>query len=298
MTLSRPMIGHLAMLGFSVLISFSFTFGGMIAGEIDPGVLTLLRFTIASTVLACVAMLNRVSLMGVMRRAWAWLLIGGLFAAYFITMFEALSLTTPLATSALFTLTPLIAAGFGFVLLGLRPGSAMLAATLLGGFGALWVIFRADLQQLLALRLGPGEKLFLMGVMAHAAVPALTRRLAPGASSLEAALGTSLGSLVVTAAYAMPQTLLTDFSLLRPMVWFVALYLGVVTTAITFFLLQTAIARISPGKVMAYTYLLPSLVLVQGLVLHGRSEPAQIYWGVGVTLIALALLVFQDRQKA
>lgn len=292
------MIGHLAMLGFSVLISFSFTFGGMIAGEIDPGVLTLLRFTIASTVLACVAMLNRVSLMGVMRRAWAWLLIGGLFAAYFITMFEALSLTTPLATSALFTLTPLIAAGFGFVLLGLRPGSAMLAATLLGGFGALWVIFRADLQQLLALRLGPGEKLFLMGVMAHAAVPALTRRLAPGASSLEAALGTSLGSLVVTAAYAMPQTLLTDFSLLRPMVWFVALYLGVVTTAITFFLLQTAIARISPGKVMAYTYLLPSLVLVQGLVLHGRSEPAQIYWGVGVTLIALALLVFQDRQKA
>lgn len=297
MPLSRPMVGHLAMLSFTLLVSFSFTFGGMVAREIDPGVLTSLRFVIATTVLAIFARVSGIALMSILRGLWRWLIIGGLFAAYFITMFEALSLTTPLATSAVFTLTPLIATGFGRVLIGERPGRMMLSALLLGGLGALWVIFEADPKRMLSLSIGPGERLFFLGVVAHAAVPALTRRLAPGAASLEAALGTSVGALIVAGAYALPQTLATDFSALRPMVWYVALYLGVVTTAVTFFLLQVAIARITPGKVMAYTYLIPSHVVLQGLLIQGQREPVLIYVGIVLTLIALVILVKQDMQK-
>lgn len=282
------------MLGFAVLVSFSFTFGAMVAKDIDPGVLTLLRFVVATTALAIIAVLSGIQIRRILNRVWRWLVIGGLFAGYFITMFEALRLTTPLATSAVFTLTPLIAAGFGRVLIGARIGATMLSALILGGIGALWVIFRADLGLLLALGVGPGERLFFLGVVAHALVPALTRRLAPEASSLEAALGTSIGALLAAGIFALPDALVTEFSALRPLVWLVVLYLGLVTTALTFFLLQVAIARISPGKVMAYTYLMPSLVLAQSLVFQSRNEPPLIYVGVILTLAALIMLVLQD----
>lgn len=296
MTLSRPMVGHLAMLGFASLVSFSFTFGAMVARDIDPGVLTSLRFVVATLVLILVARLGGLPVQNVLHRSWRWLIIGGLFAAYFIAMFEALRLTSALATSAVFTLTPLIAAGLGWLLIGARSSLPMLGALVLGGIGALWVIFKGDLALFLALDIGPGERLFFMGVVAHAAIPALTRRLAPGAAPLEAALGTSLGALVISSLYALPQTVETEFTALRPLVWAVVLYLGVITTAVTFFLLQTGIARLSPGKVMAYTYLVPTLVLGQGLIFDGRQEAGVIYIGVALTLIALLILVWQDAQ--
>jgi drug/metabolite transporter (DMT)-like permease len=298
MRLSQPLIGHLAMLAFSILVSVSFTFGSVVASDIDPGVLTLLRFAVATLVLGSVALLSGTRLQGGLSHLWRWGVIGGLFAAYFITMFEALRLTTPLATAAVFTLTPLIAAGFGRALLGTKTSLPTLGTLLLGGVGALWVIFKADLSLLLSLSIGPGEQLFFLGVIAHAAVPAMTRRLAPEAAPLEAALGASFGALVIAGGYAIPPALVTDFTALRPLVWWLVLYLGVVTTAVTFFLIQVAIARIAPGKVMAYTYLVPSLVLLQSLVLWGQSEPPLIYLGVAATLVALGILVRQDTRAS
>jgi len=288
------MLGHLAMLVFAWLISFSFTLGALVAGDIDPGVLTGLRFVVATAALAFVAQISGLSWRTLWRNGWRWLIIGALFALYFITMFEALRLTTALATSAVFTLTPLIAAGFGWLLIGVRANGTTLVALVLGGVGAVWVIFKADLSLLLALSIGPGERLFFFGVIAHAAIPALTRRLCPNATALEAALGSSIGALILSGLYAAPEAVQTDFAALRPLVWGVILYLGLVTTAITFFLIQVAVPRIAPGKVMAYTYLLPSLVLGQSIVFHAQYEPALIYVGVILTLVALVILVLQD----
>ncbi|MCV6593953.1 MAG: DMT family transporter [Silicimonas sp.] len=297
MTLSRPLTGHLAMLAFSALVSFSFTFGNMVAGEIDPGLLTALRFLIAAAVLLGLARFRRTNLAAMIRGFWRWGVIGGLMAAYFITMFEALRLTTALATAAVFTLTPLMAAGFGRLLLGTRSGARVIGALILGGIGALWVIFRADLAALLAFDIGPGERLFVLGALAHAAVPATTRRLAPEATAFEAALGTTFGALLVTAIYAAPEALAADFTALSAAVWAVAFYLGVVTTAGTFFLLQVAIARIPPAKVMAYTYLVPSWVVLHGLAL-GQNVPLSLALGIALTLAALAILLMQDMRRA
>ena len=157
-----------------------------------------------------------------------------------------------------------------------------------------FIIFKADISLFLALSIGPGERLFFFGVIAHAAVPALTRRFCPKSTALEAALGSSIGALIISGLYAAPEVMKTNFTALRPLVWGVILYLGLVTTAITFFLIQVAVPRIAPGKVMAYTYLLPSLVLGQGIVFHAQYEPALIYVGVILTLIALVVLVMQD----
>jgi drug/metabolite transporter (DMT)-like permease len=43
--------------------------------------------------------------------------LGGLFAVYFVTMFEGLKTAPPVSASAVFTLTPIMSALFGWVLL-------------------------------------------------------------------------------------------------------------------------------------------------------------------------------------
>ena len=283
-------IGHLSMFAFSALVAFSFTFGGAIADDVDPAVLTAMRFVIAALVMGLVAVAARNGALRLNRHNWQWLAIGGCMAVYFITMFEALRHTTPLATSAVFTMTPLLAAGFGYAVISMRSAPTTLAALLIGAVGALWVVFRGDLDRALAFEIGTGERIFLIGVLAHAAVPALTRRLAPDSTAFEAAFGTVAGALVVTLAYAMPELLATDYAGLPVAVWMVALYLGVVTTAGTFFLLQVAVPRLSPGKVMAYTYLVPSWVVLHSLVL-GQGEKGVVYAGGALTLLAMLVLL-------
>ncbi|MEM6985182.1 MAG: DMT family transporter [Pseudomonadota bacterium] len=293
MKLSSAAVGHVAMLAFSALVALSFSFGSLVASDIAPSVLTLMRFVIAAATLLGIAWCLNMRLHVFAHRAWHWLVIGGLMSTYFITMFVSLTLTTALATSAVFTLTPLMAAGIGWMLNKQRADMMTTVALVIGAVGALWVIFRADLQKFLSFEIGAGEAIFFVGAVAHAAVPAVTNKLAPSVKSFDAALGTVLGALVVTGIYCLPEAFSTSFTTLPAAVWWVAAYLGVVTTAGTFFLLQVAIQRLSPGKVMAYTYLVHSWVILHGL-LFGAYESALIYIGVAMTLVALVLLLSND----
>src|SRR5690606_26026461 len=101
------------------------------------------------------------------------------------------------SASAVFTLTPLMAAGFGWLLLRQRMTARIGLALGLGGFGALWVIFRGDLVAMARLHLGRGEAIYLVGCAAHALYTPMVRKLNRGESALVLSFGTMLaGSLV------------------------------------------------------------------------------------------------------
>ena len=172
--------GHLAMLLFSALVAGSFSLGSMAANEIAPAALNAVRFAIAACVIGAVALATT----GLPRTAfaspWRYLVLGGLFATYFVLMFEGLKTAAPVSTSAVFTLTPVMAAGFGWILLRQRLTPRMAAALAIGGAGALWVIFRADVQALLAFRIGTGEMIYFWGCMAHAIYTPMIRKLNRG----------------------------------------------------------------------------------------------------------------------
>jgi len=295
--LRSKVIGHSAMLMFSALVAFSFTFGKLIADEIDPSALTALRFVIALVFMLVVALFVRFNPRQMVRDMWRWVIVGGCMAVYFNLMFVALRYTTPLATSAVFTLTPLIAAGFGFFIIGASVGRTTLFALLVGALGALWVIFRGDLAMAWAFEVGKGEAIFFFGAAAHAAVPALRLHLLPKASAFEAALGTVVGAVFVSLLFALPTVGDVTWHALSTQVWLVALYLGIVTTALTSFFLQVAVQRLTPGKVMAYTYIVPAWVLLHAVALGQRETPI-IYVGVALTFAALFILLFSDERPA
>ena len=295
MALSREALrGHLAMLAFSALVAGSFSFGSLIANRIDPAALNAARFLIAGAVIGTAAALGP----GLKARhfvaPWRYLVLGGLFAAYFVLMFEGLKSAAPVSAAAVFTLTPLMSAFFGWLFLRQVTTPRMALALVVGGAGALWVIFRADLAALLAFDLGRGEAIYFVGCVAHAAYAPLVRRLNRGEPVLVFTFGMMLAALGLLILYGWPAIRATDWVGLPARVWLVILYLSLFASSMTFVLLQYAALRLPSAKVMAYTYLTPSWVIGWEMVLRHGAPRVLVLGGVALTVLALVLLLKDD----
>ena len=285
--------GHLAMLLFSALVGGSFSLGARMADLVDPVAFTALRFWLAALVIG--AGLGATRGLRPVRAPWRQGVLGLLYAIYFVLMFEGLRTAAPVSASAVFTLTPLMAAGFGWLLLRQRFSPRMAAALALGGAGALWVIFRADLAALLRLELGRGEAIYFLGCVAHALYTPLVARLNRGESAPEFALGVVLAGALLLTVLGAPAILATDWAALPPIVWITLVYVAVFASAATMVLLQFAALRLPSAKVMAYTYLVPAWVLLWEAGFGAAPPPALVLVGVGMTAAALLLLLRPDR---
>jgi drug/metabolite transporter (DMT)-like permease len=222
---------------------------------------------------------------------WRYLVLGGLLGAYFVLMFEGLKSAAPVSAAAVFTLTPVMAAGFGWVFLRQRLTGRMAVALAIGGIGALWVIFRADLAALRRLEIGRGEAIYFIGCVAHAAYAPLVRKLNRGEPAVVFTFGMMVAGTLLLAAYAWPALLATDWAALPGIVWVTLVYVAVAASALTFVLLQYASLRLPAAKVMAYTYLVPSWVALWEVMLHGVVQPGLVLVGVAMTVLALGLLL-------
>jgi drug/metabolite transporter (DMT)-like permease len=289
--LGQPARGHLAMLAFSALVAGSFSLGVLAAPHIDPGALSVVRFILAGVLVGAAA----VATTGIPRSAWTspwrYLVLGGLLGAYFVLMFEGLKSAAPVSAAAVFTLTPVMAAGFGWVFLRQRLTGRMAVALAIGGIGALWVIFRADLAALRRLEIGRGEAIYFIGCVAHAAYAPLVRKLNRGEPAVVFTFGMMVAGTLLLAAYAWPALLATDWAALPGIVWVTLVYVAVAASALTFVLLQYASLRLPAAKVMAYTYLVPSWVALWEVMLHGVVQPGLVLVGVAMTVLALGLLL-------
>lgn len=291
-------LGHLAMLFFSVLVAGSFALGGLTANHIDPKALTALRFVIAALTISIAAATLHPAKRRYFDAPWRYLVMGAAMGFYFVMMFEGLKTAPPVSTAAVFTLTPFMSAGFGWLLLRQRMTAHIFVALVIGAIGALWVIFRADLAAFLALDVGRGEAVFLVGCVAHAFYTPLIARLNRGEPALVFTAGMLIGGACVTLAFGLPALVATDWGNLPAIVWITLGYLALITTAFTFFLVQFAALRLPASKVMAYTYLTPSVVILwEGALGHGWP-PMITFVGILLTTAALLMLLRNDGSGA
>jgi drug/metabolite transporter (DMT)-like permease len=88
--------------------------------------------------------------------------------------------------------------------------------------------------------------------------------------------------------------LATDWMQLPPIVWITLGYIVVFASAATLVLINLAIQRLPTAKVMAYTYLVPSWVILWELALGAQTPPILVSAGFAMTLVALGLLLRDD----
>jgi drug/metabolite transporter (DMT)-like permease len=279
------------MLTFSALVAGSFVLGAMAAPLVAPAALNALRFLLAAAVIGAAALATTGLPNSACRAPWRYGVLGGLFAIYFVLMFEGLKTAPPVSAAAVFTLTPLMAAGFGWLILRQRLTRRMAVALAVGAAGALWVIFRGDPAALVALDFGPGERVYLLGCVAHAAYTPMVRRLNRGEPAVVFTFGTLVAGCVIMTVWGWRDIRATDWVALPVIFWVALAYLVVFATAASFVLLQAATLRLPSAKVMAYTYLVPGWVILWQMALGLPHPPALVLGGVALTLLALVQLL-------
>ena len=286
--------GHLAMLCFSALIAGSFSLGVMSANYISPLALTAVRFVIAGALVGAATVFMGQMSWAHFRAPWRYGVLGGLMACYFVLMFEGLKTAAPVSAAAVFTLTPLMAGAAGYVLLRQAMSRRILMALVLGGCGALWVIFRADWAALVGFQVGVGESVYFWGCLAHAIYTPMVRRLNRGEPVLVFTFGALVAGAALLTWFGWSEIVATDWHNLPMIVWITLAYVAVLASAVTFVLMQYASLRLPPAKVMAYTYLTPSWVLIWEVALGHVVPSGFILVGVAMSIVALVVLVKED----
>lgn len=296
--LSAALRGHLAMLCFSGLIAGSFALGSIAAPQIAPTALNAVRFVLASVIVGVWA----VGVTGLSRNAlhapWRYLLMGASMGAYFVLMFEGLKTAPPVSASAIFTLTPILSGLFGYLLLQQVVTKRMALALTVGASGALWVIFRADLAALVRFELGRGEMVYFVGCIAHAFYTPLVRKLNRGEPPVVFSFGAMVATAILVGTFGWRDVVETDWLNLPAIVWITIVYTAVFATAMTFVLLQYASLHLPSAKVMAYTYLTPSWVILWQAAFGHGLPPGLILVGIGLTVLALFILLKDEESSA
>ncbi len=273
----------------ATLVSTSFTVGAAITAELDPAVLTFVRFTLA----ACIFgpwVYYKYGLGFSFSLFFRCALISGCLVIFFCAMFLALRYTSALNISVIFALVPSISGGYALVLLGERLRKEQLLALACGMIGVIWVIFRGDLAQLLAMDWNRGDVIFLGGCFAIGLYTPLVKLVHRGESMVIMTFWVlvtgSLWLLLVTGSRLRT----VDWAAVPVFAWLGIVYLVVFTTIITFFLTQYAVTYLGPTRVAAYSYLYPALVLVIDLALGHGLPPLRVIPGVCVVLAAMFVL--------
>lgn len=273
----------------ATLASTSFTVSAAIAGELDPVLLTFVRFVLAALIFGpwvhykyglgfSPSLVARCSL------------ISCCLVIFFCSMFLSLRYTTALNTSVIFALVPSISGLYALVLIGEQLTKERLMALVCGMLGVIWVIFKGDLTLFLAMEWNRGDLIFLGGCFAMGLYTPLVKILHRGESMAVMTFWVLATGTVWLLIFSAGKLVQVDWKAVPAFAWAGVAYLAVFTTIITFFINQFSVPYIGPTRVMAYSYLLPGMVLIIELLLGHGLPPLPVVPGVVVILAAMFVL--------
>lgn len=285
---------HLLMLVSATLVSTSFTVGAAITRELDPVVLTFIRFTLASLIFAPYIYWKHslhCSLSLLLRSA----AISCSLVVFFCCMFLSLRYTTAVNTSVIFAFVPAISWCYARFLLREELSRARLIALVCGLAGAVWVIFRGDPTRLITMAWNRGDLIFLAGCCAMGFYTPLVKMLHRGEPMAQMTFWVLVTGSLWLLPWAGAGLIKMSWVAVSVKAWSGVAYLSVFTTIVTFFLTQYSVPYLGATRVMAYSYLYPGLVIMIDLLLGNGLPPARTLPGVFVVLIAMVVLQRAER---
>jgi drug/metabolite transporter (DMT)-like permease len=286
---------HSLMVLVTIVVSGSFTVGAAITHGLEPSVLLLVRYGLATLCLAPLLVHQHGFTLPGGRQLLGYSLLSASTVGFFWCMFESLRYTSAFNTSVIFTLVPGISGIYSALFLKERLGRNRIIAVVFGMLGALWVIFRGDLDRFLALELNYGDLLFLIGCFMMAAYPPLVKKLHRQEPIVVMTFWVLATGTVWFFLLAYPSLASVYWAGVEASVWAGIIYLAILSTILSFYLSNLGTIHLGPTRVMAYSYFYPAFVLVINWGLGKGLPPAIVL--PGVVVISLATVVLQRGVK-
>ena len=282
---------HLQMLGFTALLGGSFIASATISTTLPPVVITWMRYAIASLLFIVLMVVQRRLKRPTYRDLGRYTLISLPPLLYFACMIISLQTTSALNSSALYTTVPLMSLIMSMVLIKAKSTWPVLIALLMGILGALLIIFKGDLSQVLQLSLIPSDYLFLFGCLGMALNPIVVKKLHRGEQALVLTGWSLICATVLLTAFVAFQLPEIEWRHISIITWSGILYLATFATALSFFLFQKACVVLSPAKVSGYVYLIPLSVIITNMLLGQVIQWREIASGAILVIIAMVILI-------
>lgn len=278
------------MLLAATLVATSFIVGKIITPHLDPAVLTLIRFILASVGFAPYVVYRYGIRLPDWRELGRYTLISGTLVGFFWMMFLSLRTTNPLNTSVIFTTVPGISGCYSWFLLRERLGVHRLLALLLAMIGAMWVLFEGDIHKLLQLRFNEGDIYFFIGCLLMAFYTPLIKLLHQGEPMAVMTLWIMITGCAWLLLFNLSKLPAISWNTIPVVVWMGIGYLALFTTIITFFISQWATLQIGPTRVMAYSYLYPPIIALIEWGLYQTHPDSRTLLGIMIILPAMIIV--------
>lgn len=283
---------HIFVILATFLVAGSFIVSAKLSGIIDPISITLMRFVLASILLAPFIIFikkYRSKIIYTFKRA---MIISFFYSSFFIGMFKALETTTALNTGAIYTLVPLLTGIISIFVFKQYISSKQFLVYFFGILGTCIVVFKGDLELFLSLSLNSGDVLFLFSIIFMALYSICAKYFYKKDDELLVVVFMTLIGGCIWMGFAL---VLFDI----PLEWekidaknFLNVgYLSVFTTLFTVFLYQSANVTLGPKKVMAYVYLNPAAIGIIAFFIDNITMNFFTIIGLIISCIATIILL-------
>ena len=277
----------------TLLWAGNFVVGRSLRGVIDPLELNFWRWLVALAVLLPCTAAGLATQWRVMGRHIGLVLALGLtgIALPHACIYTALQTTSAVNALLLLNLAPLLMAFGAAIFFGQSMQRWQWLGMVVSMAGAVTLIIGGSVEALLALRPGRGDLWMLPAVAGAAAHVLLLKRTPPGVTQ-----GPLLTASVIAALALMLPLLLWRGDLAVPSGGRVLAslgYIGVLASALAFFLWNRGVSRVGPGRAAPYMYLMPMYGSVLSFMVLG--EAVQGFQYAGGCLVLLGLWVARPR---
>jgi len=286
--MKSTLIDNLALLLWVSLMASSFVVSEQLLPYANPIASTALRFILATIIMlpfigkASIKLLNY-------RILLRYSIISLFLVLFFLGLFEALKTTNAMRTSVIYTLLPLISVAITHIGLKLVTPNKQILGFIIGTLGAIWVLMTFTQEELVWAEWRLGDSIFLAACFSLALHVVLIKKWATDVPPKTGAFYIMLLGSLMLLPLLMFFGDLTHIAWQQSYFWQILIYLTLFTTVATFFLQQHLLKKVGPSRLLSFTYLIPSLVLIP----QGVINIPQLYSalpGIMLTFVALYLI--------
>jgi len=282
---------YLVLLVQSLFASGTHLVAKVAARDVEPFTLTLVRSLIAASAFSLLLLL-RGGFPRIRRQDWPLVLLLAFLAIplnQFLFLFGIRS-TTPSNAALLYATTPILVVLFSRWLLGERLTRRKLIGVALGFAGVAIVILERGVDA--SIEYVHGNLIIYVAVLAWGLYTVLGKRLIMQYGPLDASAITLLiGTLIFLPIGILP-ALQFDYASIGGWTWAQIVYLGVITSVVSYLLWYYALGRVEAGKVALFANLQPILTTVLAVVLLGQGVTLQFVLGGILAILGVVIAQF------
>jgi len=263
--MKKTLADNLILLLWVSLMASSFVVSEQLIPFANPVASTGLRFILAT--LMMLALVKGAPFKLLTRKILLhYSLISVCLVLFFLGLFEALKTTTALKTSVIYTLLPLFSVILAYLTLKVVTPPKLIIAFIIGSFGAIWVLIAFTQQAFSIEQWQLGDSIFLGACCFLAMHVILIKKWTSDVPPTLGAFYIMLLGSILLLPFLLLFGDLSNVAWQQKEFWQTLLYLTVFTTMATFMLQQYLLKKVGPNRLLAFTYLIPTLVIIpQGI---------------------------------